>query len=568
MILVLMVVLATAASRINVNLADLTDKIYRHPLTVSNAVLEANASIISIHRHMKEVAHARSAEELENDVRAIKQHEAEVHGRFDIISERFLGEKIKIQSAREAFIEWESIANEVIERARLGRFDMAAEIVETRGAQHVILLTSRMNALTDFARGKASQFLAESKHQKFLSQAFLYSLMVAVVAIGGVIAVFVVIGVRRSEEELRNGRERIEILLASTAEAIYGIDLDGNCTFANPACLKMIGRQGESEILGANVHDLIHHTRPDGSPYPREECPIHQAFSEGMRMHSDQEVFWRADGTSFSVEHTYRPIYKDGAIAGAVCTFTDISERKQAELEMKRKSALLESSNTELRQFAYVASHDLQEPLRMVASYLQLLEWRYAGALDDDARTYIGFAVDGAKRMSTLIRDILQYSRIETHGEPLANTDSGQAIRNALANLQSLATEVEAVVTFDDLPSVRADAPQLAQLFQNLVGNALKYHAPDRNPEIHIRAERSKGTVTFQVRDNGIGIERQYFERIFKAFKRLHGKEEFDGTGIGLAICKKIVERHGGRIWVESEPGKGSTFYFTLPAAT
>jgi PAS domain S-box-containing protein len=237
---------------------------------------------------------------------------------------------------------------------------------------------------------------------------------------------------------------------------------------------------------------------------------------------------------------------------------------REAHEELSRRAQDLARSNAELEQFAYVASHDLQEPLRMVSSYTQLLLRRYSKLFDDDAKEFMGYIVDGAARMKQLIEDLLAYSRVGTRGREPEPTDARAALDQALANLRAAIESTGATVTHDALPTVRADASQLAQLFQNLVGNALKFRAAEA-PRIHVGAREQADEVVLSVRDNGIGIDPQYFERIFVIFQRLHSKAEYDGTGIGLAICKKIVDRHGGRIWVESQPGQGSTFYCTLP---
>jgi light-regulated signal transduction histidine kinase (bacteriophytochrome) len=231
---------------------------------------------------------------------------------------------------------------------------------------------------------------------------------------------------------------------------------------------------------------------------------------------------------------------------------------------LERKVTELDHSNEELRQFAYVASHDLQEPLRMVASFTQLLAKRYRGKLDSDADEYIAFAVDGATRMQRLIQDLLAYSSVGTKGKELLETSSEAALRVALANLRGAIVESGALITHDPLPRVLADDVQLIQLLQNLVGNAIKYRRA-AVPEIHISATRDPGQKwIFSIEDNGLGIDSQYFERIFTMFQRLHTRDEFSGTGIGLAICKKIVERHGSSISVESQLGRGSTFRFAL----
>ena len=249
-------------------------------------------------------------------------------------------------------------------------------------------------------------------------------------------------------------------------------------------------------------------------------------------------------------------IYIAGAIANA-----------QLHAQVTRQAEELTRSNRELEQFAYVASHDLQEPLRMVSSYVELLGRRYSGKLDERAEKYIYFAVDGATRMQRLIRDLLAYSRVGTQGGELAPTDTAPAVEEALSNLEVAVADSKASVIYPDLPPVTADSSQLVQLFQNLIGNALKFKGEHR-PHVEVRAERDGSYWLFSVSDNGVGFDQKYADRVFGVFKRLHRNSDIPGTGIGLAICQRIIDRHGGRIWAESNPGKGATFYFTLPAVS
>jgi light-regulated signal transduction histidine kinase (bacteriophytochrome) len=240
---------------------------------------------------------------------------------------------------------------------------------------------------------------------------------------------------------------------------------------------------------------------------------------------------------------------------------TELEERRIAQRELAR-------SNAELEQFAYVASHDLQEPLRMVASFTQLLAKRYRAKLDADADEFIGFAVDGAQRMQLLLNDLLAYSRVGTRGKPLEPIDCNDVLQEAMANLTTAIEESHAEIHAGPLPKVAGDEVQMLQLFQNLVGNALKFRNPEQQPQIQISAQREGANWVFAIRDNGIGIAAEHQSRIFLIFQRLHQRHEYPGTGIGLALCKKVIERHGGRIWVESEPGQGSTFYFTIPVVS
>jgi len=278
----------------------------------------------------------------------------------------------------------------------------------------------------------------------------------------------------------------------------------------------------------------------------------------------------------YQVEHDFADIGKHTMLLNArqiqrvlgkeriiLLAIEDITERKQIETKLRGTMTDLERSNKDLEQFAYVASHDLQEPLRMVSNYTQLLAKHYEGRLDEKAKKFMDYVVDGAIRMQGLINDLLTYSRIGTQSKPLENTDTHALLGEAIINLAAMIEEKRAIITNDDLPTVMADSSQLMQVFKNLISNAIKFQR-ENIPHIHVSAQDKGREWVFSIRDNGIGIEKQYADRIFVIFQRLHTRQEYPGTGIGLAVCKRIVERHGGRIWFESEPGKCSTFFFTL----
>ena len=274
--------------------------------------------------------------------------------------------------------------------------------------------------------------------------------------------------------------------------------------------------------------------------------------------------FTQSDEIIHIEAHSAAMYDQDGKQIGRCGVLMDITDRKRIEEQLLYYMEDLRRSNEELEQFAYVASHDLQEPLRMVTSYLQLMEQRYADELDDDAHEFIGFAVNGATRMKQLINDLLFYSQVQRSKREFQLVQMNNTLQQAMDNLQLVIEDTEAIITHDDLPQVTANDAQMTQLFQNLIGNAIKFRR-DEPPKIHIGVERGNSEWRFSVTDNGIGIQPEYAKRIFIIFQRLHSREQYPGTGIGLAICKKITEKHDGRIWMVSEPGARTTFYFTLP---
>ena len=351
----------------------------------------------------------------------------------------------------------------------------------------------------------------------------------------------------RHENELR-------MFFEMSLDMLCIADFDGYFRRINAAWQTTLGHTTE-ELCAVPYVDFIH-------PDDREKT-----LTEASRLKIGVDII--------SFENRYR--CKDGSYKWLVwrahadfeakliyAVARDITERKQVESVLKNTAAELARSNDELSQFAYIASHDLQEPLRMVASFLQLIEKRYDSVLDAEGKNFIHFAVDGAKRMQSLIHDLLALSRVQTRAQASELTDCAKVFRDVMNDLQFVVAEAGATVTCDSLPVVMADSVQLAQLFQNLVGNALKFRGKEPI-RIHVGAVHREDGWEFSVSDNGIGIEPQFFERIFGIFQRLHSRGELPGTGIGLAVCKKIVERHAGKIWVESKPGSGAKFLFTIP---
>jgi PAS domain S-box-containing protein len=272
----------------------------------------------------------------------------------------------------------------------------------------------------------------------------------------------------------------------------------------------------------------------------------------------------RKDGSEFPVEVGLSGLTTEDGIR-AMGAISDITDRKRAERDLAHVAGELRRSNSELEQFTYVASHDLQEPLRMVTNYLQLVERRYGSKLDADGLEFVHYAVNGASRMKALIEDLLRMSRAGTQAMNFTPVSAQVLADAAIQNLQIAIQESAAVVTTDPLPPVVADPTLLTQVFQNLIGNAIKFRAPGVQAQVHITANEREDEWVFSVRDNGLGIEPRHKERIFGIFERLHSADQYPGSGVGLAISQRVVERHGGRIWIESAPGEGSTFYFSIP---
>jgi chemotaxis family two-component system sensor kinase Cph1 len=377
----------------------------------------------------------------------------------------------------------------------------------------------------------------------------------------------IVLGIRRLErreserglaqEALQASERKYRRLFDDSRDGVFMTSRSGELLEANQAVLDIFGYTVE-EMVGMDVRRLYVNSS-DRAEY--------QEVLERTGSVKDYEVRLRKkDGTLLDCLLTSNVRFgKDGSVLGYQGIIRDVTQQKRDEQALKAQAKELQRSNADLEEFAFVASHDLQEPLRNVTGCVQLLGKKCEGKLDPDADKFMGYTLESVARMRDLIDDLLTYSRVGTKGTAFEQTDCEQVLDQVVANLAATIDQAGAVITRDPLPTISGDPRQLVQVFQNLIANAIKFHQNGQAPTVHVSAVESGHQWTFAVKDSGIGIERQYLDRIFMVFQRLHRKAEYEGTGIGLAIVKKIVNRHGGEVWVESEPGVGTTFFFTLP---
>ncbi|SRR5579884_50819 len=362
----------------------------------------------------------------------------------------------------------------------------------------------------------------------------------------------------QAEERLHRSEETFRGIVEAAAEGIWITNQEGKTTFVNQTMADMLGYSLQ-ETMERRIWSFV--SEEDRESFRSKLLARRRTGAERYDVR-----FVRKDGSELWAIVSASPMFDNkGQFAGSLKMVTDITERKRSEKELAAKAEQLARYNAELERFAYVSAHDLQEPLRTVASFTQLLAQRYQGQLDEDGKRFIQLAVAGCARMRQLIEDLLAYSRVARRPAEFALTDCQAICARAIEGLRAAIEESAAVVTYGPLPALLADPARLSQLFSNLIGNALKFRA-EQPPHVHISADRKGSEWLFAVRDNGIGIDPAHAEKIFEIFQRLHGKQQYPGTGVGLALCKMIVQSHGGRIWVESQPGQGATFYFTLPA--
>jgi PAS domain S-box-containing protein len=363
---------------------------------------------------------------------------------------------------------------------------------------------------------------------------------------------------RRAQKELERQKERVDLLLNSTAEAIYGLDPQGICTFCNPATLRLLGYQQESDLLGRNIHELIHHTRSDGSHCPADECRIFQAYSRNAPLHLEGEILWRTDGTSFPAEIWSHPIRKGKETIGAVVTFLDITERRRAEAKM-------DEALQELNSFVYTVSHDLRSPLTSILGFSEVLQMRYANNLDETACMALDEIQHQGRRMSAMIEDLLALAKVGNLPLPEAPIDTNEVLQEVLRTISDQIANSDLVVRLKHLPPVRVPRTLLSQIFVNLIGNALCYAGPEGGP-IEVGGTQDRSKVRFYVRDHGPGIPPEERQRIFEVFYRGTTGAKASGTGIGLATVIKIAMHYGGRAWVEPTQGGGATFWVEMEA--
>ncbi len=363
---------------------------------------------------------------------------------------------------------------------------------------------------------------------------------------------------RMVEEALKESEARYRMILDHSSDAVWVMDRDGIFTYVSPSWKRLTGHDPE-DLVGRTFEDIVH---PDDLPL----CiaSLEEFFASEEATAGPQYRVLTADGAWRWHENSSSPMVdEEGKIVARVGISRDITERRRAEDMAYQYSQRLKRSNAELQQFAYVASHDLQEPLRMVTNYLSLVETRHGDELGPRVKEYVDIASRSAEQMRQLVKDLLQYSRVDTQGREFTSVDMNMVATTAMNELEAAIMDAHAAVAIDPLPTVWGDELQLKQVMSNLIGNAVKFNDKTR-PKIQVSAFKYGSDIVFAVQDDGIGIDPKFNDKLFHMFSRLHSRDEYPGTGIGLAVSKKIVERHGGRIWVESEPGVGSTFYFTL----
>jgi len=376
------------------------------------------------------------------------------------------------------------------------------------------------------------------------------------------------------ESAYKKSEMHIRLLMNSTAEGIFGLDLRGNCIFANKSCLKQLGYIDETDLLNEHMHDLMHHSYKDGTQYPATDCPINKNI-KNEEIHVDNEVFWRKDRSHFPVEYWSHPIIENNKCTGTVITFVDIAERKEIESKLQEyhedlenkvseRTVELETAIRELESFSYSVSHDLRAPLRGMKGFSQVLLEDYQEKLDNEGQDYLNRIANGAQHMSLIIDDLLSLAQITKSDVNKKSIELSELSKKIIFRLQDQEPDRKIDIQIEQDIFTNGDEKLLDIALTNIFSNAWKFTKKTANPEIKFGKIDYNDNPVFFIRDNGAGFDNQYVNKIFGAFQRLHKKEEFEGTGIGLATVSRVIHRHGGQIWADSKIGKGATFYFTL----
>lgn len=430
-----------------------------------------------------------------------------------------------------------------------------------------------------FREGMVRDYALEIRHRDGRVTPVLYNASVYRDEAGKVIGVFAaardVTELKRAQEALYRIGQRDRAILDSIGEGLYGLDPEGRVTFVNPAAAAQLGLDPE-RIVGTSSHATFHYRRRDGSPYPADECPIHSACREGRVLHRSDETYWRKDGSPLPVDLVATPIRLEGETIGSVVAFRDVTERRRAEEEIRRlntdlehrvaeRTSQLQTAFQELETFSYSISHDLRTPLRAIDGFSRILTEQHRDQLDDEGKRLLGIVRESTQRMGRLIDDILAFSRTGRGEITAAEIDMTALARTVFEELLAAAPGRELRLDMTPLPPARGDPLLVRQVLANLLGNAVKFTRGRSPALITIRGEVEGAESVYTVADDGVGFDMRHVGKLFGVFHRLHGSDEFEGTGIGLAIVKRIVARHGGRVWAEGKVGQGATFHFTLP---
>lgn len=430
-----------------------------------------------------------------------------------------------------------------------------------------------------FREGMVRDYALEIRHRDGRVTPVLYNASVYRDEAGKVIGVFAaardVTELKRAQEALYRIGQRDRAILDSIGEGLYGLDLEGRVTFVNPAAAAQLGLDPE-QIVGTPSHATFHSRRRDGSPYPAEACPIHSACREGRVLHRTDETYWRKDGSPLPVDLVATPIRLEGETIGSVVAFRDVTERRRAEEEIRRlntdlehrvaeRTSQLQTAFQELETFSYSISHDLRTPLRAIDGFSRILTEQHRDQLDDEGKRLLGIVRESTQRMGRLIDDILAFSRTGRGEITAAEIDMTALARTVFEELLAAAPGRELRLDMTPLPPARGDPLLVRQVLTNLLGNAVKFTRARSPALITVRGAVEGAESVYTVADDGVGFDMRHVGKLFGVFHRLHGSDEFEGTGIGLAIVKRIVARHGGRVWAEGKVGQGAAFHFTLP---